>query len=274
MDKNKIYQEKNDFEITCRTARFTSDIRHYHWHEKLELCQLINRGARFMIEGIIYTAEAGDIVAISEKIIHRFLIDGDGTDIRILQFKPKLLLKLHQNPMPLVPIIKKSEMLAIDGLYDKINLLFELAEEENSAHPDGSNAYFEGIAASLYFLLERHFKSETATDDGRERGEFYKISEYVNNNYKSDITVESIAEKMYISRGRASLIFKKYAGISIGEYVNSLRIRNANELMRGGKTVSEAALESGFQSIRTFNNTYRAVMGKTPSKYLRSESDE
>ena len=57
--------------------------------------------------------------------------------------------------------------------------------------------------------------------------------------------------------------------MSLNEYINSIRIKNANELLSNGVSVAEAALESGFQSIRTFNNTYKDFMGIKPTEFLK-----
>ena len=36
-----------------------------------------------------------------------------------------------------------------------------------------------------------------------------------------------------------------------------------------GMSITEAALESGFQSVRTFNNSYKEYMGMTPTEYIK-----
>ena len=41
--------------------------------------------------------------------------------------------------------------------------------------------------------------------------------------------------------------------------------------MDQGRTVTDAALESGFQCIRTFNSTYKRLTGITPSEYLQNK---
>ena len=45
--------------------------------------------------------------------------------------------------------------------------------------------------------------------------------------------------------------------------------RKANELLKEGHNISEAAFGSGFQCIRSFNNIYKNLTGITPSEYLK-----
>ena len=121
--------------------------------------------------------------------------------------------------------------------------------------------------------MARHF-SEThgVFSQERDRREFYNIVNYINKHFKEDITVEHIAKSLYFSRGRLSSAFKKFAGVGITEYVNRLRIQNANYLLSQGMSITEAALDSGFQSIRTFNNVYKSIMHITPSEYIRKKT--
>lgn len=62
--------------------------------------------------------------------------------------------------------------------------------------------------------------------------------------------------------------------MGLNEYIYSLRIKKANDLMNQGYSVTDAALQSGFQSIRTFNNIYKKVCGMTPSDYKKRFSRE
>jgi transcriptional regulator GlxA family with amidase domain len=61
--------------------------------------------------------------------------------------------------------------------------------------------------------------------------------------------------------------------MSLNEYIYSLRIKKANYLMKQGCSITEAALCSGFQSVRTFNNTYKKITGIVPSEYRKKQMD-
>ena len=84
--------------------------------------------------------------------------------------------------------------------------------------------------------------------------------EYINENFADTMTVNSIASHFYFSRGKVTSVFKKYSGMTVNEYVNRLRIKKANEMLLRGDSVSSAALSCGFESIRTFNNSYKKII--------------
>ena len=66
-------------------------------------------------------------------------------------------------------------------------------------------------------------------------------------------------------------MFFKYSGETLKQYLNTIRVKNANALMDSGYSITESALESGFQNVRTFNEVYRKIMGITPTEYVNGQ---
>lgn len=62
--------------------------------------------------------------------------------------------------------------------------------------------------------------------------------------------------------------------MGLNEYINGIRIKNANRLMVEGQSITEAALDSGFQSVRTFNYAYKEQMGMTPTEYIKKTMNQ
>jgi AraC-like DNA-binding protein len=268
----EIKQEISKYEIVCHTRKFDKIVHILHWHDRYEFCQVLTNDLRVIIEGKEICASVGDIIAINERVVHQFIIDNDNTLVRICQLPMKLLLNFKSTVKPLKAHITVEEISGIPELSEKINKLFDMMEQEEKAGLVPNDPFLQSMASSVYFLLERYF-SETYSifSEERERQEFYQVIEYVNAHFKEDITVEAISKSLYISRGRLASSFKKYAGEGVSEYINKLRIKNANFMLSQGASITEASMESGFRSIRTFNNVYKGVMNMTPSEYIRKK---
>lgn len=233
---------------------------------------MLNKPCNFRVDGQLIEANVGDIIAINEHTIHQFLVLNDETDIRIFQFPLKILMNFNSVIEPLKVHITHEEIFAIPELEEKLDILFDMMEKEGKAIKAFENPFLQSIAASVYLLLERHFSvSQSVFAKNKDRQMFYKIVEYINEHFKEEISVSSISNELYLSRGRLADVFKKYSGVSITEYINSLRINNANYMLMHGSTATEAALESGFASVRTFNNVYKSVMNMTPSEYVKKK---
>ena len=255
----KIYHELGSKNLCYRNAHWNTDQDFsFHWHEKIEILRCMNYGFDILIDGVNYTVNPGDIIVIGEKIIHKFKVRHNGTHTKLMQFPFRVLLKGGVLPKPVKPVITVGEISAVDGLEKQVENLFDLLENESLFDGYENEPIMENLFSALYFLLMRHFSCESlnSTSDKSKR-DFYKIVGFVNDNFTMNINVGQIAKELYMDRGKMSNLFKKYSGIPLNQYINTLRMNKAKELMKQGYKVSEAALESGFQSIRTFNSVYR-----------------
>ena len=266
-----IVQEKTKSKIVCHTGSFDPGTSDFHWHENCEICQIIDKPCRILVDGDVITASPGDIVVINEYDIHRFLIDLDGTRIRIIQFAASLFINLEVPLKPLKTHIKSEEIKAVPNLESYLNSLFEIMEAENGIVTNGKeNPFSQNLTVSLYYILMRHFSQEGyAQRKKKERDEFYAVVEYIKENFTKEIKVTDIAKKFYMSKTKLSLLFKKYSGLCVNEYINTLRVKKVNFMLSQGNTITYAALESGFQSIRTFNYTYKKLFGVPPSERMK-----
>ena len=270
----QILQEVSRFDLISHSLRFKSSAHSFHWHDKYELCQVVNKSCRFRVGGRLINASRGDIIAINEHIVHQFLIDEDDTMIRVVQFPFQMLMSIDGTPRPLKSHITAEEIRRC-GIFEKLESLFCMMDEEQKTDTVNENPFFRSLVISAYLLLERHFSDSVDVAFSRkdDRRVFHNISEYVNAHFKENISVESISRELYCSRGKLTAVFKKYAGVSVKEYISILRIKNINRMLSAGANITEAALECGFQSIRAFNNVYKQIMNMTPSEYIKANFD-
>lgn len=267
----EIVQEPTRSDMCCHKLTFDIGSKSFHWHEHYELCQILTQPCRFLVNGQMIYAQPGDIIAINEQTVHRLMVDHNNTQVRIIQFPVRILLPTTASIKPLQPHITKQALDALPELQETLERLFQIMDREYRVLVCESNPFLQSLCAAVYFLLMRHFATEeTSVTSSNERREFYKVAEFINENFTSNINIQIIASHLYISRGRLARLFRKYSGMDLNEYINSLRIKQTNQLLLQGYRITEAATESGFQSIRTFNNTYRFHMGMTPTEYLAS----
>lgn len=266
----EIIQEKSKFELGFNIKNFNVGDSDFHWHNNYELCYLPEKSCNFWIDGELVQANKGDILAIEEHIIHRFMAKSDHTPVQILQFQPKILINTGIAIVPLKKHITSQEIDNVPQLKEKIFSLFDLIKTEKNAPNTMDNLFFQSLSVALYFLLMRNFSyTENISELKKDRLECYKIIGYVNEHFKENINVKEISSTLFISKRRIAILFARYTGIGLNDYINLLRIKNANRMLLSGSSVTEAALSSGFQCIRTFNNVFKDIMRMTPSEYLK-----
>lgn len=263
----EIKQEKHNYKMITHTKTFSSPLSLLHWHYNCEICQVIDNPMRFLINGTLVEAKPGDIIVIGENVVHQFQLAYGPTKVCIMQFSLKVLVNAG------IPIkrckvhITAEELARIPGLTDRLSQLFALIEAEKSTVHGENNYYQQCLVSALYCLLVRYFAEEGSANLSKEQKEFLQILEYISEHFEDNINVNILAERLFMYRGTISALFSKYSGMSLNEYVYSLRIKKANELMNQGSSIIDAALESGFQSVRTFNNIYKKITGITPTEY-------
>ncbi|MBE6081655.1 MULTISPECIES: response regulator transcription factor [Tissierellales] len=97
---------------------------------------------------------------------------------------------------------------------------------------------------------------------------FNKIVEYINYNYQENIELKECAEKYHTSPNYIARMFKKYYGISFITYLNSLRIKKAQELLRNTDlSIKEIAYKVGYNNLNYFYKIFKRNMEATPKDF-------
>lgn len=93
-----------------------------------------------------------------------------------------------------------------------------------------------------------------------------QILSYVDQHHTENISLKSMAETLGYEQHYLSRYFHRYIPMHFSQYVNWCRVYTAIHLLNHTDlSVTEVALQSGFQSIRNFNRVYRDLIGHTPT---------
>ena len=91
---------------------------------------------------------------------------------------------------------------------------------------------------------------------------------YINENISEHLTLDIIAKENGISKYYLCHSFSSAVGMTVFEYIRVTRISNAMKLLtQTSATISEIALESGFESFAYFSKVFREQIGLTPREY-------
>ena len=97
-----------------------------------------------------------------------------------------------------------------------------------------------------------------------------RIYEYVMKNFKSSISIEEVANNIFMTSTSFCHFFKKSTNKTFTQYVNEIRIGYACKLLYENKSnITMTAYESGFENLAHFNKQFKKVKGITPSQYLK-----
>lgn len=101
------------------------------------------------------------------------------------------------------------------------------------------------------------------------------IRQYVEENYASDLYLESIAEQMNVSMKYASRVFKAKFEMNLTDYISLLRIEKAKALLAESElSVGEIAEQVGFFNRTTFLRTFKRIEGVSPNDYRKASGED
>ena len=94
---------------------------------------------------------------------------------------------------------------------------------------------------------------------------------FIDSRYEDKIDLDNISEEAYFSKFHFIRLFKTIYGKTPHQYLTSVRIEKALQLLRAGKPVSEVCFSVGFDSLTSFSGLFKRIVGVSPSTYLTNQ---
>ena len=97
---------------------------------------------------------------------------------------------------------------------------------------------------------------------------------YIQQNFaQSSLSLESVAQSLYITSAYLSRLFKKHTGLNFSDWLLRKRMEYAQELLRTTNLPTTAvAAAVGYNNISYFRLSFKGYFGMTPSQYRQSQN--
>jgi two-component system response regulator YesN len=111
------------------------------------------------------------------------------------------------------------------------------------------------------------------TIDGMEVGQLSKnvkkIIKYIDQHYTQDLSLDQIADHVFLHPNYISALFRKETGLTFIHYLHLYRIKKAKEMMIVDTDLSfhRISEQVGYESVRHFFNVFKKYSGATPGEY-------
>jgi len=98
------------------------------------------------------------------------------------------------------------------------------------------------------------------------------VLEYIENNYRDDLTLDVLAKAFSYNREYLSRLFNKSLNISLPQYINQVRIQNMINAVTEGSHSSmlSLAMDYGFNSLATFYRAFNDMFQTNPKTYFEN----
>jgi two-component system response regulator YesN len=130
---------------------------------------------------------------------------------------------------------------------------------------------FDKVGEEFEQIVGRMYNQIASRLGNKEITQLSIIKKYIEENYSSNITLESIAARVFMNPYYFSSFFKKHTGENFKHYVTEVRMRHALQLLQQSDLmVYEIAERVGYNNARHFSDMFKKKYGKLPQEYKQS----
>jgi AraC family transcriptional regulator len=135
--------------------------------------------------------------------------------------------------------------------------------------------YIDSLANALMINVLRDYSLTqpkiVTYEGGLSERQILQVTDYINHHLSDSLKIQDLATHLGISKFHFSRLFKQSIGISPHQYVMQQRIEQAKQLLKkADRSISDIALECGFNSHAHLSKYFRQIVGMTPKVYRQS----
>ncbi|GKX29297.1 transcriptional regulator [Vallitalea longa] len=164
-------------------------------------------------------------------------------------------------------------------LLDNINFTHILSLFNNDDNVKNNIIKTAPLATSMYvtscilLLISDMIENQKKKISKISFGEYEKLKptiDFINNNYTESISLEEIAEQVYLNPTYFLRLFKKNFNITPRQYILKLRLDEACSLLKGTElSIKEISDKLGFCNQFYFTKSFKKKLSVTPSEYRK-----
>ena len=251
---------------------YDENILHYNEMESVE-----KRSSQVNTEDSAYLKKV-DVNALNPAILQKFLSNGLQEETE--NFVKDYFYAIGQEPMEslvfrnyVILNVRFSVVSFLKGLGCDTNAM-EPADTEEVLAESGKN--MESAIAYAEKMILRAIEIRDQNSGNKNRSILKTAVDFIDGHYMDEeISLNTVANVANVSSNHFSALFSQNMGQTFIEYLTSLRMNKAKELLRcTGMRSSEIAGEIGYKDAHYFSYLFKKTQGMTPSDYRKLREDK
>ena len=238
-----------------------------HLHDNYEIYLFLDGDCKYVVEENVYPLSPGDVIVIKKNQLHRVFHNAPSRYTRIVfnispsffaengcsEYEKKFVAPQEQSGNRIA-----AETVKESGLYEAIMRVRKYTDDfQNCDTPVAKAAMIE----VLYLINSIELKKKTTALQGHMR----EIIEYLNVNFKEDVTLDDLEKRFFISKYHICHVFPELTGLTVHQYITKKRLAYAKELIESGKSAGFASDVAGFHHYSSFYRSFVSEYGVAPS---------
>ncbi len=247
-----------------------------HYHNFYEIFYIYSGTCRFLLKDSVYQLKRGDIVFIAPGELHHSNYAGTSCEITTIYFKNEYVdYELFHKWLPKdMQTNLHSFMGSIPSLYlEDFHALLGRMLSEHANIDEYSDAFLGCHLQELLLLLMRHSVMNEKEPEllNSSDADILLATKYIYKNFHQPLTLEDVSSVASLSPTYFSKKFKQVTGMGFKEYLNFVRLKHAQTaLLTTNNTITDIALEYGFNDSNYFKDLFKKVYGKSPREFRKN----
>lgn len=246
-----------------------------HYHNAYEIYYLQDGSRGYDFKNKSFNVQKGDIILIKEGVKHQtYVRDKSYFNRFLIKLKPDTLGQLNDKELDLFSNFKQDYYHLQPEINDRMmveNILVRM-EIESKKNDFGREFYLKLLISELLILINRYLKSKNKPDSNTQYHlKIMEIMKFIEDNFSQHFSLDQLAEKFSYSSSYLSTLFKEKTGYTVTEYINSVRIKEAqNLLLKSQDNISQVAEMVGYNNLVHFGRNFKERTGLSPGDYRKA----
>lgn len=239
-----------------------------HWHQAIELLYMIDGSLNIKDNTEVSSIAEGGAYLVNSNHYHRTFTDVTEDNIKYL-----VVLLSFEKLRKYYPDIENTTFVIREiDTKNKICALLKNIADFYEEKTTGYELKINSLIYDLFYVLVTECSSTKAeaTDDNDVDICYVKQAiKYMEQNFKNNISLNDISSAVGLSVSYFSRCFKRITRMSAMHYLAEMRLESAlREMVEKDKNVTDAALDNGFTSVKSFIELCKKTYDCTPKKYI------
>ena len=237
-----------------------------HFHNELEILYVAEGEISATVEAENRTLKKGDICIILPGQIHTLLQIGriQLSVIKLFPSAPLFRTRMEKY------IFSEGEA-HHTALKSEIEHLISENAEKKIGYPLAVRRACDAL--TLYILRSLALPAEENASPERQAFGihfFESANTYIEENFKKEITLDSVSAALGYSRSYFSRLFKSVCGMNFFDYLSVFRLKKSTALLQNSDlTIESVAFACGYNCLRSYNRAFLKYFGQSPGSYRR-----
>ncbi len=244
----------------------------FHFHDFDKLVILISGAVDYRVENTSYKLRPWDVLLVKHHTIHKAEIDRTQPYERIIIYLDR---RYFENIMPDAGLMNCFDLADRHGRHllkagpeqlEELKAAIERYEALRGDERFGAFAMGEAMMIQLLIHVSRLSEVEPELKEAKYDGKIQQVLSYINENFAQELSVDALAEQVFLSKYHFMRLFKAQTGTTVYAYVRQKRLMHAARMIREGVSAQKAAADSGFGDYSAFHRAFKESFGISPGR--------